>query len=106
MLSTCLSNFSHLLKKLPRLKKGLLETHLKYLLFLFTQASLDMCNRLMVTERVNMVQIITFTNLQISEDKNQMIRVMTTGMDDTTKKQLFQDKQQAELPITITNLRV
>jgi hypothetical protein len=44
--------------------------------------------------------------LQISEDKNQMIRVMTTGMDDTTKNQLLRDKQQAEQPITITNLRV
>jgi len=45
-------------------------------------------------------------SLQISEDKNQMIRVMTTGMDDTTKNQLLRDKQQAEQPITITNLRV
>lgn len=44
--------------------------------------------------------------LQISEDKNQMIRVMATGMDDTTKNQLFWDKQQAEQPITITNLCV
>jgi len=44
--------------------------------------------------------------LQISEEKNQMIRVMTTGMDDTTKNQLLRDKQQAEQPITITNLRV
>lgn len=35
-----------------------------------------------------------------------MIRVMATGMDDTTKNQLFWDKHQAEQPITITNLRV
>ena len=38
--------------------------------------------------------------LQISEDKNQMIRIMITG------NQFLQDKQQAEQPITITNLRV
>ena len=44
--------------------------------------------------------------LQVSEEKNHMIRVMTTRMDDTTKNQLFRDKQQAKQPITITNLRV
>lgn len=31
---------------------------------------------------------------------------MATGMDDTIKNQLFWDKQQAEQPIPITNLRV
>lgn len=35
-----------------------------------------------------------------------MIRVMTAGMDDTAEHQLFWNKQQAEQPILITNLRV
>ena len=44
--------------------------------------------------------------LQVSEESSQMIRVMTSGLDDTTKQQLFQNKQQAQQPITISNLRV
>ena len=44
--------------------------------------------------------------LQISEEDNQLIRVMTNGMDDIAKNQLFRDKQQAEQPITISNLRI
>ena len=42
--------------------------------------------------------------LHISEENNQLIRVMTNGMDDIAKNQLFRDKQQAEQPITISNL--
>ena len=44
--------------------------------------------------------------LQVSEEGNQMIRVMTAGMDDTAKHQLFRDKKHAQQPITLTNLRV
>ena len=44
--------------------------------------------------------------LQVSGDKNHIIRVMTSGMDDTAKNQLFRDKQHAEQPVMITNLRV
>lgn len=57
----------------------------------------------MTRERVVMAQIIY---LQVSEESSQMIRVMTSGLDDTTKQQLFQNKQQAQQPITISNLRV
>ena len=44
--------------------------------------------------------------LQVSEDTNQMIRVMTNSLDDTGKLQLFRSKQQAQQPISISNLRV
>ena len=35
-----------------------------------------------------------------------MIRIMISSMDDTTKSQLFKDKQKAQQLITITKLRV
>ena len=44
--------------------------------------------------------------LQTAVDQTQMIRIMISSMDDTTKSQLFKDKQKAQQPITITNLRV
>ena len=44
--------------------------------------------------------------LQVSQENNQLIRVMTNGMDDIVKNQLFRDKQQAGQPITISNLRM
>lgn len=44
--------------------------------------------------------------LQTAVDQTQMIRIIISSMDDTTKSQLFKDKQKAQQPITITNLRV
>ena len=44
--------------------------------------------------------------LQTAVDQTQMIRIMTSSMDDTMKSQIFTDKQKAQQPITITILRV
>lgn len=90
------------------LKKGLLETHLKYLLLFFVYSGFTGYVQQVVGDRKSDHGSNHYFDLylQISEDNNQMIRIMTTAMNDTTKNQLFQDKQKAEQPITITNLRV
>ena len=44
--------------------------------------------------------------LQTAVDQTEKIRIMISSMDDITKSQLFKDKQKAQQPITITNLRV
>ena len=50
---------------------------------------------------------ITSTSiLQTAVDQTQLIRIMISSMDDTTKSKLFKDKQKAQQPITINNLRV